>query len=101
MSAKTYYDDCVERLYKAYCAYHRAAAKNDSDQHEYATACTQSYLDYLKNMTSPDEEGRIFFDWGDFTVSLENQIRIVVGYIGCYDKPIIRDKKTLKTRWSL
>jgi hypothetical protein len=88
----------IRRLWLAYKAYHDVSCKNGSDGSQYATESTNGYLNYLRACTS---EGDAPYDWGDWSYPIENQIRILVGFIGCYDKPIKRDKVVLKTRWSL
>lgn len=91
-------DHHIKRLWLAYRAYHRVSVRNGSDEIEYANACTEGYLDYLHKCTR--EEGAAW-DWGDWSVPIENQIRILLGFIECYDRPVKRDKITQKTRWSL
>lgn len=87
----------IKRLWLTYKLYHGVANKDGSDSNEYATACTNGYLEYITNMTT----GENSYDWGDPNIVIENQIRILNGLINCYDKPVIRDKIVHKTRWSL
>jgi len=88
----------VKRLWLAYKAYHEAACKNGSDSSEYATETTKDYLEYLRKCTKEEDS---VYDWGDWSYPIENQIRVLLGFIQCYDKPVKRDKFTLKTRWSV
>lgn len=85
----------IRRLWLTYIAYHRVAVRNGSDEKEYANICTDNYLEYLDNCA---ENG---YKWGDKSLPIENQIRILRGFIECYDRPIKRDKITNKSRWSL
>ena len=62
-----------------------------SDPAEYATITTNEFIEYLEKQK---ENG---YNWHNIT-AIENQIRIVMGFISCYDKPVIRDKLTNKTR---
>jgi len=91
-------DKHIKRLWLAYRAYHAASNNKCPDGEQYATACTDGYLEYLHKCTK--EEGSVY-NWGDWSQPIENQIRIILGFIECYDKPVIRDKKTNKTRWSV
>ena len=86
----------IKRLWLAYRAYHRVSVRNGSDELEYADACTKDFLDYLRKSTQENS-----YDWGDWSGAIENQIRILKGFIEIYDKPIKRDAITNKTRWSL
>jgi hypothetical protein len=88
----------IKRLWLAYKAYHEASCRNGSDSSEYATASTNGYLEYLHKCT---KEGEKPYDWGDWSGPIENQIRILLGFIEIYQKPVVRDKITQKTRWSL
>ena len=88
----------IKRLWLAYRAYHKAAVRNGSDELAYADACTNDYLDYLRKCTKEEDSP---YDWGDWSGPIENQIRIICGFIECYDRPVKRDKITNKTRWSL
>ena len=78
--------------------YHRVSVRNDSDEIEYADACTNGYLEYLRKCTKDEDS---VYDWGDWSVPIENQVRILMGFAECYDRPVKRDKITQKTRWSL
>jgi hypothetical protein len=91
-------DNYVRRLWLAYRAYHDVSCKNGSDGDEYATASTNGYLEYLYKLTKAEDS---IYDWGDWSVAIENHIRILMGFIECYDRPIKRDKITLKTRWTV
>ena len=84
----------IRRLWMAYKLYHIVGALNDSDSSEYATRCTNSYIDYLREMIETN-----YPDW-DYQAAIENQVRILRGFIECYDRPVIRDKVVYKTRWS-
>jgi len=91
-------DKHIKRLWLAYRAYHLESNVKTIDGEEYATACTQDYLNYLHSCTK--SEGSVY-DWGDWSLAIENQIRILIGFIECYDKPVVRDKLVNKTRWSV
>lgn len=88
----------IKRLWLAYRLYHRVSVRNDSDEKEYADACTNGYLEYLRKCTKEKDS---VYDWGDWSYPIENQIRILMGFVECYDRPVKRDKITQKTRWSL
>jgi hypothetical protein len=88
----------IRRLWLAYRAYHDASCRNGSDGDEYATASTNGYLEYLYKCTKAEDS---VYDWGDWSTPIENQIRILLGFIECYDRPIMRDRNIQKTRWSL
>jgi hypothetical protein len=85
------YEISVKRLWLAYKAYHMASCRNGTDPSKYATITTNEYLEYLENQK---ENG---YNWHTVT-AIENQIRILTGFIECYNKPVIRDKVTNKTR---
>lgn len=87
----------IQRLWLAYKAYHLASCRNGSDPSEYATACTDGFLEYLDKMT---KEGDSPFKW-DYVGAIENQVRILLGFIECYEKVIVKEKKITKTRWCL
>ena|GEM_PF-4126708 len=72
-----------------------ASCKNGTDPSEYATTTTNEYIEYLKTMQQ--DHG---YKW-DYLTAIENQIRIIRGFIDCYDRPIVRDKITNKTRWTV
>jgi len=91
-------DNYVRRLWLAYRAYHDVSCRNGSDGDEYATACTNGYLEYLHNLTKAEDS---VYDWGDWSDAIENHVRILVGFIECYDRPVKRDKIVSKTRWSV
>ena len=86
----------VKRLHAAYTLYYLKATPNAkmSDAIIYANECTSDYIDYA-------EEACKDYKWKNMALVLENQIRILGGFIECYDKLIERDKVTLKTRWSV
>ena len=84
-------DKSIKRLWLVNRAYHMASCKNGSDPAEYATITTNEFIEYLEKQK---ENG---YNWHNIT-AIENQIRIVMGFISCYDKPVIRDKLTNKTR---
>ena len=88
-------DKSTKRLWMAYKLYHTVACRNGSDSAEYATHCTNGYLEYLNKMVT--ENGA---EW-DIPLAIENQVRILGGFIECYDRPVKRDKVVSKTRWSL
>ena len=85
----------IQHLWLTYRHYHRVSVRNDSNEKEYADACTKDFIEYLDNCK---DNG---YRWGDYSTAIQNQIRILRGFIECYDKPIKRDKITNKTRWSL
>lgn len=84
----------VRRLWIAYKLYHTVAALNGSDSSEYASKCTNSYLKYLREMIEENNA-----DW-DYALAVENQVRILRGFIECYDRQVKRDPVVYKTRWS-
>lgn len=86
----------VKRLHAAYTLYYLKATPDAkmSDAIIYANECTTNYVDYA-------EEACKDYKWRSIALVLENQIRILGGFIECYDKLIERDKVTFKTRWSL
>ena len=84
----------VERLWLTYRLYHMVSVRNGSDPKQYATECVANFLNYY-------EESNKTFAWNDPVGVIMNQIRIVNGMIECYDKPVVRDKVTHKTRWSV
>jgi hypothetical protein len=83
-------------LWLTYLLYHTAAVRNGSDGKQYASECTDNFLEYYHKSTSGDMP----FNW-DLEGAIQNQIRILKGMIECYDKPIVRDKVTNKTRWTV
>lgn len=97
ISMMTKLEHTIKRLWLANKAYHLASCKNGTDASDYATESTNSYLQYIINMTTGDTP----YNWGDPVYVIENQIRIIMGLIECYDKPVIRDKVTAKTRWTV
>jgi hypothetical protein len=86
----------IKRLWLTYKLYHTVAVKNGSDSKHYATSCTNNFLQYLLDTTTGD----MAYNW-DIPQAIENQIRILGGMIECYDRPVVKDKITTKTRWSL
>jgi len=86
----------LKRLWLTYKLYHSVAVTNGSDANEYATESANEYLKYLETTTS----GEMPYNW-DLPLAIENQIRIIRGFISCYDKPIKRDKLINKSRWSV
>ena len=87
-------ESSTRRLWLAYKAYHVASCKNGSDSSEYATLSTNGYLEYLGLQK---ENG---YDW-HIPTAIENQVRILLGFIECYDRPVKRDKITSKSRWTV
>lgn len=87
-------DNYLKRLWLAHVAYHRASCKNGSDPSEYATITTNEFVEYINNQI---DNG---FNW-HLPTAIENQIRILKGFIECYDKPVVRDKITNKSRWTV
>jgi len=88
----------VKRLWLTYKLYGEVSkAKNlNLDTNEYATQCTNDFIEYINRC------GENYPHWlDDINTIIENQIRIVGGFIECYDRPVKRDKITNKTRWSL
>lgn len=88
----------VKRLWLAYRLYHKTSVRDGSSDVEYATKCVDGYMEYLYECSG--KEGALY-DWGDWTAAVKNQIRIITGFTEVYDRQVIRDKKVLKTRWSL
>ena len=86
----------TKRLWLTYKLYHKVAVRNGSDGSQYATESTNGFLEYMENVTSGDTG----YMW-DIPLAIENQIRILTGFIECYDKPVVRDKITNKTRWTV
>ena len=87
----------IKRLWLTYRLYHKVSCRNGSCDQEYATKCTDGYIQYLRECTQEYP----YYQWGDWSDAIKNQIRIVTGFIEVYDRPVIRDKRVLKTRWSL
>ena len=85
-------ESAIKNLWLHYKAYHMASCKNGSDSSEYATITTNEFIDYLKRQQ--EENG---YNW-HLPTTIYNQIRILKGFISCYDKPVVRDKITNKTR---
>lgn len=87
----------TKRLFTAYKLYYEASrGKNTYDSSELAKQGVDGYIEYLNSMI------QIYPDWLDgIDVVIENQIRILRGMSECYDRPVIRDKKTLVTRWTV
>jgi len=88
-------DEATKRLWLSYKAYHIVSCRNGTDSSEYATACTNGYLEYLNTMITECYE-----KW-NMVEAIENQIRILRGFIECYDRPVIKDKVVHKTRGSV
>jgi hypothetical protein len=84
----------IRRLWASYKLYHLVSAIDGGDSSDYATVCTNAYLEYLEDMIEQQK-----YDW-DYTLAIENQIRILNGFIECYDRPVKRDPLVHKTRWS-
>jgi hypothetical protein len=84
----------VRRLWASYKLYHLVSTTNGGDSSEYATTCTNAFLQYLEEMIVD-----LKYDW-DYDLAIENQVRILNGFIECYDRPVKRDVVTHKTRWS-
>ena len=87
-------DYSIRRLWLAYKLYHTVSALDGGDSSEYAGKCTNSYLEYLNSMIEEQN-----YDW-DYALAIENQVRILQGFIECYDRPVKRDPLVHKTRWS-
>ena len=90
-------DDLLKRLWLTYRLYHEVAVRNGSDGNKYATESTDGFLEYFRKAT---EEGETPFKW-DLRSAIQNQIRILNGFIEIYEKPIVKDKITAKTRWTV
>lgn len=91
-------NNSIKHLWLTYKLYYEKSRGKFSnyDSAELATESTNSYLEYINNMVD------IFPEWKDNLDSiLQNQVRIIGGMIECYDKPVISEAKTEKTRWSL
>ena len=86
----------LKRLHAAYTLYYLKATPNSkmNDAIVYANACTSDYVDYA-------EEACKDYKWKSMAMVLENQVRILLGFVECYDKIVERDRVTQKTRWSL
>lgn len=87
-------DYSIRRLWLAYKLYHTVSALDGGDSSEYASKCTDEYLDYLRSMIEEQN-----YDW-DYALAVENQVRILQGFTECYDRPVKRDPLVHKTRWS-
>ena len=88
----------LKRLFTAYKLYYEVSCKKGSnyDTNELAKQGVGGYITYLESMVE------IYPDWlDDIETVIENQIRILRGMSECYDRSVIRDKKTLVTRWSV
>lgn len=89
-------DQSIRRLWLSYKLYYlTSAVREEDDSSEYATNCTNGYLEYLNEMINVNNA-----DW-DYALAIENQVRILRGFIECYDRPVKKDKVVSKTRWSL
>ena len=86
----------IKRLHAAYTLYYLKATPNSkmNDAIVYANKCTTDYIEYA-------EEACTDYKWHSIAMVLENQVRILLGFIECYDKIIERERVTQKTRWSL
>jgi hypothetical protein len=86
----------LHRHYLAYAKYSRSKLCVNSEA-EIAEKSMSGFLDYLNNSF---EE---YPHWKkNVPIIIYNQIRILQGFIECYDKPVIREKgPSNKTRWSL
>lgn len=81
--------------YKIYCMVSKGK-DYECDSNEYATKCTLGYLEYV------DELIKNYPEWeGHHDDIVLNQVRILRGFIECYDRPVKKDKLVHKTRWSL
>jgi len=70
--------------------------KKDLDTSKYASECTDGFLEYLAECC------KSYPKWKDNIEGvIRNQIRIYMGFVETYNKPIVKDKVTQKTRWSL
>ena len=93
-----YKSSSLKRLFAAYKLYYEVSrSKNcNQDSSELAKQGVEGYLKYLESMV------QIYPDWlNDIDTVLENHVRILRGMSECYDRPVVRDKKTLVTRWSV
>ena len=89
-------DTHIRRLWLTYKAYYMASVRDKSiEPSDLATKATKDYMDYLAEQINNNG-----YNW-DPIGAIENQIRILVGFVECYDRPVKRDKFTNKTRWSL
>ena len=88
----------VKRLWLSYKLYCEVARGRDyeCDSSEYATKCTLGYLEYVNSCLETYPEWK-----NNINGVIANQIRILNGFIECYDRPVKRDKIVQKTRWSL
>jgi hypothetical protein len=88
----------VKRLWLTYKLYGEVSkgSNQDLDSSAYATTCTLGYLEYVEGCLE------LYPEWkNNINGVLANQIRILTGFIECYDRPVKRDKLVHKTRWSL
>jgi hypothetical protein len=87
--------DYLQRVYKAY--YLVSKSKNaPMDADKYAKTSTADYVEYIRSCQENHPH------WETVTV-INNQIRILLGLIECYDRPNfkVKPKTSNKTRWSL
>jgi hypothetical protein len=93
-------EQAIKQLWLTYKKYYTVSkAKGvQYDSSELASAAVDGYLDYIKTTA----ENKVYERWGQNLVCVvANQVRIVDGLCEIYDKPIVREKNTEKTRWSL
>ena len=93
-------EQAIKQLWLTYKLYYTVSkAKGvEYDSSKLATQAVDGYLDYIKSAS----ENEVYKHWGQNIVCVvANEIRIVRGLCEIYDKPVVRDKVTEKTRWSL
>ena len=84
----------IERLKKSYKLYYLVSSNLKGDSDAYAEESANSFIEYYDSCNEN-------YSWNDKQAVIENQIRVLRGLIAIYDKPIVRDKITQKTRWCL
>ncbi len=91
-------EQAVNRLWLTYKLYGEVSKNqfSDYDSDEFATQSTNGFLEYINEMMTT------YPAWKDNLANIiENECRIVKGFIECYDRPVKREKITEKTRWSV
>lgn len=93
-------EQAIKQLWLTYKLYYTVSKAKGSkyDSSALATQAVDGYLDYIKSTSEND----VYKRWEqNIACVVTNQIRIVRGLCEVYDKPVVREKITEKTRWSL
>ena len=91
-------NNSIIRLFTAYKLYYEVSRSKDTtyNSSELAKQGVDGYIKYLESMVE------IYPSWlDDIDTVIENHIRILSGMSECYDRPVLKDKKTLVTRWTV